>query len=136
MIFGLLVEGDGVRRRYPRVDDSYRRSTMRLLLPLAICGITGTLIRYSIQHALPFKTFPYGTLIVNLVGCALFGLVARHMGTWRPEWQMIVLTGFLGALTTFSSFNWELLQMLQQGQWGKAGLYMALSLSVGDCSVR
>ena len=77
--------------------------------------------------------FPYGTLIVNLAGCFVLGVVA-HIATaaaWSPELRGAVVIGFLGGFTTYSSFNQETLAMLGSGATGAAVLNIAVTLMAG-----
>ncbi len=65
---------------------------------------------------------PWGTLAANLVGGYLVGLVlawAHHVDL-DPLWRLMIVTGFLGALTTFSSFSAEVVEMLLADRWGQA----------------
>jgi CrcB protein len=77
--------------------------------------------------------FPYGTVVVNLVGCFVLGGVA-HSATalaWAPELRAAVVIGLLGGFTTYSSFNQETLAMLGSGATGAALLNMAVTLMGG-----
>src|SRR5436190_8662358 len=75
-------------------------------------------------------SFPYGTLIVNLVGCFLLGAVVQlsSSGSWTPELRAAIAAGFLGGFTTYSSFNQETLAMLTGGAAGVAGAYVVVTL--------
>lgn len=70
-----------------------------------------------------FTHLPLGTLLANLIGGYLIGiafaLFASHPH-WSAEWRLLVITGFLGGLTTFSTFSLEVTQLLQQEKWGWA----------------
>ncbi|HEV2386374.1 MAG TPA: fluoride efflux transporter CrcB [Candidatus Acidoferrales bacterium] len=109
---------------------------MRVLL-VAVFGLAGTLARYSLEGAVQSvagAAFPLGTLVVNLSGCFLLGLVARFSlnHAWVPaDWRVGVTVGFFGAFTTFSTFGWETVRLLDGGEWTKAGLYVAASLLGG-----
>jgi CrcB protein len=79
-----------------------------------------------------------GTLVANVVGGYLIGLalgVFDSMPTLSPAWRLFVITGFLGGLTTFSSFSGEAMVLLQRGQYGWALAHAALHLlgSIGCC---
>jgi len=94
---------------------------------LAAAGACGTLARYALGGAV-YKwfgtSFPWGTIAVNVLGCFLFGLVwsvSRH-GMISPEIRTIVLVGFMGAFTTFSTFVFETSQLLTDDE-----LLMALA---------
>ncbi len=109
---------------------------MRMTL-LVVFGAVGTLARYGLQGLVQYRTgstFPTGTLVVNLIGCLLLGGVAQfglHHIAIPPEWRIALTVGFFGAFTTFSTFSWETVQMLRDGEWAKASLYIAASLIGG-----
>lgn len=98
---------------------------------LAICAgaCLGALLRWGLGLWLNdlFPPVPAGTLAANLVGGYLIGLAvaafAQH-ATLPPEWRLFVITGFLGGLTTFSSFSAEIVTLLQQGRlaWAAAAV--------------
>ena len=113
---------------------------MRITL-LILFGAAGTLARYGLQGLVQYRTgasFPTGTLVVNLLGCFLLGSVTEF-GLQRiavpPEWRIGLTIGFLGAFTTFSSFSWETVRMLQDGEWGRATMYVAASVLGGLLAV-
>lgn len=79
-----------------------------------------------------------GTLVANLVGGYLIGLALGFFGSYpglSPEWRLFAITGFLGALTTFSSFAGEAMTLLQRGEYGWALAHASLHLlgSIGCC---
>jgi CrcB protein len=93
------------------------------LLLLCVAGAAGTLARYFlagiVQRLHPYD-FPWGTLAVNAIGCLLFGLVwsladGRHIIT--PATRAIILVGFMGAFTTFSTFAFETSQLMERSEW-------------------
>ena len=94
----------------------------RLLL-LALAGALGTLSRYGAgllveRHAT--GTFPWPTVIVNLLGCFLFGAFyafAEERTGWTGETRLIVLTGFMGSFTTFSTFAFHTASFMRESQW-------------------
>lgn len=103
-----------------------------LLSILSICAgaSLGALLRWllsmGLNHLLP--AMPPGTLAANLIGGYLVGVaVAAFSGalTLAPEWRLLVITGFLGGLTTFSAFSAEVASLLQQGRYGWAGTTIA-----------
>lgn len=74
---------------------------------------------------------PYGTLAANLLGGYLVGLAVGFFDTHAglpPEWRLLVITGFLGGLTTFSTFSSEVVANLLAGDYGWAGLHLLLHL--------
>lgn len=109
---------------------------MRILLIL-VFGALGTICRYGLQGAIQTRsasTFPSGTLIVNLIGCFLIGGIGQyallHL-SFPPEWRIALTVGFLGGFTTFSSFSWETVRLLQDGQWRSGTVYVLVSLIGG-----
>ena len=113
---------------------------MRLTL-LIVFGAAGTLARYGVQGLVQERTgsgFPYGTLVVNIIGCLLLGGIAEYALTHLaipPEWRIGITTGFLGAFTTFSTFTWETARLIQEGEWQRASVYLAASLIGGLLAV-
>jgi CrcB protein len=107
-----------------------------MLLCVMIAGGLGSGARYLTGHwaiAAFGTSLPYGTVIVNLVGCFALGLVVQlsSAGTWSPELRTAIAVGFLGGFTTYSSFNQETLTMLSSGAVGAAGLNVALTFAGG-----
>ncbi|MBI4464825.1 MAG: fluoride efflux transporter CrcB [Acidobacteria bacterium] len=113
------------------------KGTSVLILLLIVFGSLGTLTRYGLQGLIQEHTgagFPAGTLSVNLLGCFLLGIVVRFslQSLWiSPEWRTALTLGFLGAFTTFSTFAWETVRMLEDGEWIKSAIYMGASLLGG-----
>ena len=106
---------------------------MRLFL-IAIFGAIGTLARYGLQGAVQTAGFPYGTLLVNLLGCFFLGLIGQftlNRMVISPEMRVAIAVGFFGGFTTFSSFGWETAKMLEGGAWARASAYVAASVVVG-----
>lgn len=98
---------------------------MERLLWICLAGAAGTGTRYLIAlwAAERFgSSFPYGTLIVNLLGC--FGIAAvMHLAltlSWSPTLRSAITIGFIGGLTTYSSFNYETSRLLEEGAPGAA----------------
>jgi fluoride exporter len=107
------------------------------LVLLSLAGVAGTLARFAlssvVQH-LAGKSFPWGTLAVNALGCFLFGLVvglATDPARISPDGRLILLTGFMGAFTTYSTFAFETTELLQQTQWGVAAINLAAQSILG-----
>ena len=96
---------------------------MRRLLLLSAAGVGGTLARYWLSGAVQRMTnagFPWGTLAVNGAGCFLFGLIwalAEERLLISGETRLILLVGFMGAFTTFSTYVFETRQMLTASEW-------------------
>ena len=104
---------------------------------LIVFGMAGTLARYGLQGLVQQRTgatFPYGTLVVNLIGCLLLGGIAQygltHL-TIPQEWRIGLTVGFFGAFTTFSTFSWETVRLLEDGEWMRATAYVLASVVGG-----
>jgi CrcB protein len=97
------------------------------ILAISIGASAGAVLRWLLGLSLNslFPTLPPGTLAANLSGGYLIGLAialfAGHPGL-APEWRLLIITGFLGGLTTFSTFSAEVTALLQQGRLVWAGL--------------
>jgi CrcB protein len=93
---------------------------MNYLVVLAGGGI-GSLARYAASTAIMQRfggAFPLGTFVINVTGSFLIGLLMTAFTErleWSPHWRLLLVTGFLGGYTTFSSFEYESLQALRQG---------------------
>jgi fluoride exporter len=109
---------------------------LRLAL-IAIFGAVGTLARYGLQGLVQIRigsTFPYGTLLINLSGCFLLGLIGQftlNRMVISPDWRVAIAVGFFGGYTTFSSFGWETAKMLEDGEWVRASAYVGASVVAG-----
>jgi CrcB protein len=101
---------------------------MTNILCIAAGGAAGALARYWTArgvHLLLGSTFPWGTLIVNVSGSLVIGVlyvVMVERGSAPPEWHAALVVGFLGAYTTFSSFSMETLRLVEAGQYLAAAL--------------
>ena len=110
---------------------------MQKFLMLAAGGVTGTLARFSlaglIQRACG-AAFPYGTFVVNMSGCFLMGLLAVVADGRRglsPEARLLLMTGFCGAYTTFSTFVLETFTLMRDGNGLQAAANVAGSVAIG-----
>ncbi len=110
---------------------------MRMAIAVALGGIVGTLIRLAMSMWVGGqwpRHFYFATLAVNLVGCLLIGFLYAHFLTRpevSPELRGALIIGFLGALTTFSSFSLDSLRLLESGQVLTAFLYIGTSVIGG-----
>jgi fluoride exporter len=97
------------------------------ILAISIGASLGAVLRWLLGLSLNslFPAIPPGTLMANLVGGYLIGLAVAvftgHPGL-APEWRLLIITGFLGGLTTFSTFSAEVTLLIQQGRFIWAGL--------------
>ncbi len=109
---------------------------MRIAL-IMLFGAIGTLARYGLQGIVQVRasgTFPTGTLAVNLSGCFFLGILAQYMFNHlvvSPDWRAAITIGFFGSFTTFSSFGWETIKMVEDGEWLKAAIYVFTSVVFG-----
>lgn len=101
---------------------------MTTVLFIGLAGMCGALFRYwltGIAHKLLGPSFPWGTLTANILGCFLFGLIfalAEERFALREQSRTILLVGFMGSFTTFSSLIFESNQFLRDAQWLLAGI--------------
>ena len=106
------------------------------LVYIALFGATGCLARYLVSgwsYALLGRSLPWGTLVVNVVGSFLLGLLME--GSLRstlvsPEVRMGLSVGFMGGFTTFSTFSFETVRLLEEGSYLHAGANVTLNLLV------
>ena len=109
---------------------------MKIFL-IALFGAIGTLARYGLQGVVQIRmggAFPYGTLLINLSGCFLLGLIGQltlNRMLISSDMRMAVSVGLLGGFTTFSSFGWETAKMLEDGEWLRASAYVSASVVAG-----
>lgn len=103
-------------------------------------GALGSALRYSLGgwiQAVAGPGFPWSTFLVNVTGSFLIGLVLRFSleGAISPEARLFLAVGLLGGYTTFSTFSWETLTLVQNGEWFKAFWYAAGSMALGFSAV-
>lgn len=97
---------------------------MKDFLAISVAAVLGANLRYVLSRfaAREFgPVFPYGTLFINILGSFIVGLFV----TWTtervlvdPRWRLLVVVGFCGSFTTFSSYAYESISFFEQGQWG------------------
>ena len=107
---------------------------MRLIWYVALGGAVGSVARYRVGVAVQSRSvgLPVGTLLVNLTGCLLLGFLIRYAlatPAISPEIRALLTTGLCGGYTTFSTFGYETVALLEDGDWRRAGLYVAISLA-------
>jgi len=100
-----------------------------MIVYIALGGLLGTLARYVLQGALQIRggTFPTGTLAINLAGSFLLAFIMRFATgstVISPELRGGLTIGFCGAFTTMSTFSYESIRLLRDGEYWYAGLYM------------
>lgn len=108
------------------------------LLLIAAGGALGTVLRYGFHEgaaALLGRSFGVGVLVANIVGCFALGFVgtaaAERLFELRDEHHLALTVGFLGGLTTFSTFAFDTVRHAQDGRWGAAGANVALNVVLG-----
>jgi CrcB protein len=114
--------------------------TPKALAWIALGGILGSLARFVIQYFVNPDDgigFPVGTLVINVLGCLVIGMVVPVLAGHPREEHLrpFVVTGVLGGFTTFSAFALETGLMLDAGQLVSAALYCALTLALGLLAV-
>ncbi len=104
------------------------------ILSIAIGGALGAVLRYWTSSAAYHwwgRDFPYGTLLVNVMGSLLMGFLfvwLTERSALSEAWRGLLLVGMLGAFTTFSTFSMDTLNLIQAGEVAKAGLNILLSV--------
>jgi len=110
-------------------------------LSVAIGGALGAMARYGLGSWISSKwihAFPLHTLIINISGAFLLGFLNTlflDKITLTPEMRLALSVGFLGAYTTFSTFGYENMMLIRDGQFFTAGMYTILSIVIGFCGV-
>ena len=109
---------------------------IRNLLLVALGGAVGSVGRYLISKWLE-DGFPWGTLTVNIVGCLLIGLLTGLVtkGSLTPEMKLLLVTGFCGGFTTFSTFANESFTMMKTGDAVLSAVYIGVSVAAGMLAV-
>jgi len=105
------------------------------LLPVAIGSALGGVARYAMTTIVNDRAnaaFPVGTLAVNVLGCLMIGILVQLLtGRMSPAVQLLLTTGFCGGFTTFSTFSFESIELVQAGLWQRAVAYVLLSVAGG-----
>ena len=110
---------------------------MKEILIVGLGGFAGSISRYLIQNAVVSRfitIFPLGTFIINIIGSLLIGLIfgfAERYQWMTQEWRLFLAIGFCGSFTTFSTFAFDNLQMIKDGNYYQLFLYISLSLVLG-----
>src|SRR5215471_14538127 len=115
-------------------------SALLRYLMIAVGGAAGAIARYVLGNYIGSRygfRFPYGTLVINVTGSFVVGLSMALFArtTASPYWRYLIPIGFIGAYTTFSTFEYETLRAIQDGQLGTGLLNVALSVIVGFVAV-
>jgi len=112
-----------------------------MLWYIAAGSAIGGVARYllgGMLHRQTGATFPIGTLIINTTGSFLLGLILRYAvdtPTLSAEARAFLTVGFCGGYTTFSTFSYETVALMEDGQWPRGALYVALSVGLSIVGV-
>lgn len=114
---------------------------MQKYLLIAIGGALGSIARYWVGSTIAGRLgirFPYGTLIVNITACIIIGFSLTYMSRradLNPAMRYLIPIGFIGAYSTFSTYEWETLSSIRAGAFFIAALYAGGSLILGLIAV-
>ena len=102
-------------------------------LLVGLGGAIGSMVRYSVQRLVNTTTIPYGTLLVNLAGCFLIGLLwgLINKNSISQPGGLLLMSGFCGGFTTFSAFTYEGVQMMHDNRWVLLAVYVSASVFGG-----
>jgi len=115
---------------------------MQNFMIIGIGGFIGAVARYGLALWIGQRwgrSFPLGTFVVNVSGSFLIGLLMTLMAerfAMNPQWRLLLVVGFLGAYTTFSTFEYETGALLKDGEWAFAMLNIILSVVVGFMALK
>ena len=107
------------------------------IIAVAVGGSVGAVSGYLVSQYMAAKfgaSLPYGTFVVNVVGCLIIGAfmtLATEKFIISPYWRLIVVVGFVGGLTTFSSFSYETFKLLENSSLGYALANVVFNLLFG-----
>ncbi|MGA8763580.1 MAG: fluoride efflux transporter CrcB [Candidatus Sulfotelmatobacter sp.] len=97
---------------------------MKDFLAISVAAVAGANLRYLLSRLAARglgSVFPYGTLFINVVGSVIVGFFViwtSERALMDPRWRLLVVVGFCGSFTTFSSYAFETISYFEQGQWG------------------
>jgi len=106
-----------------------------IYLLIALGGAAGSLLRYLVGGAVQARStsgFPIGTMVVNISGCLLIGVLVRQFMNMQlsQDLRALLIVGFCGGFTTFSTFSAETLTLVEGGEYARATLYVVLSVTL------
>jgi fluoride exporter len=110
--------------------------SLKILLLIGTGSFIGGVLRYLVSFPLLHKYphgFPWGTLVVNVIGCFCIGLLYGYAERWAfpKEWRLFLATGLLGGFTTFSAFSNETVTLFNNHQYATAIAYILASVFIG-----
>lgn len=111
---------------------------MKEILLIGLGGGVGAICRFLLSRFVQLSvgtSFPYGTLLVNVLGCFFIGVLSififNRFPVWGAELRALLLVGLLGGFTTFSTFFLEALQLWENGEGFKMIIYLVISVVLG-----
>ena len=114
---------------------------MQKYLLIAAGGALGSIARFWVGSTISGRMgtrFPYGTFVINITACIVIGFTLAYLGKradLNPAWRYMFPVGFIGAYSTFSTYEWETLSTLRSGAFALAALYAVGSLILGLVAV-
>ena len=114
---------------------------MQKYLLIAAGGALGSIARFWVGSTISGRIgakFPYGTFVINITACVILGFTLTYIGKragLNPAWRYFIPVGFIGAYSTFSTYEWETLSTLRSGAFTMGALYAVGSLILGLASV-
>lgn len=110
---------------------------MQKYLLIAAGGALGSVARYWVGSTIAGRMgtrFPYGTFVINMTACVIIGFSLTYLGKragLNPAWRFLIPVGFIGAYSTFSTYEWETLSTIRAGAFALGALYAVGSLIGG-----
>ncbi|MFN2439112.1 MAG: fluoride efflux transporter CrcB [Chitinophagaceae bacterium] len=103
------------------------------ILLVGLGGASGSVLRYLLQRTLNASYFPYGTIVVNICGCLLIGILwgILSKNNLNEVAALLLITGFCGGFTTFSAFTYESIQLLRENKFVLFFTYLFISIAGG-----
>jgi len=117
------------------------RAALQKYLLIAGGGALGSIARYWVGSTIAGRVgarIPYGTFVINISACLIIGFTLTYMGKragLNPAWRFLIPIGFIGAYSTFSTYEWETLSTLRSGAFLLAALYAGGSFILGLIAV-
>lgn len=114
---------------------------MQKYLLIAFGGALGSMARYWVGSTIGSRMgtkFPYGTFVINITACMIIGFSLTFLAKradLNPAWRFLVPVGFIGAYSTFSTYEWETLSTIRSGAFLLAAFYAVSSLILGLAAV-
>ena len=114
---------------------------MQKYLFIAFGGALGSMARYWVGSTIASRMgtkFPYGTFVINITACVIIGFSLTFLAKradLNPAWRFLVPVGFIGAYSTFSTYEWETLSTIRTGAFLLAAFYAVSSLILGLAAV-